>query len=52
LTATIALEIGETAVGGLHYSALFGVGVVLFLFTFLFNSIAGYIASKYSETYS
>jgi phosphate ABC transporter permease protein PstC len=52
LTATIALEIGETAVGGLHYSALFGVGVVLFLFTLLFNTIAGYIASRYSETYT
>jgi phosphate ABC transporter permease protein PstC len=49
LTATIALEVGETAVGGLHYSALFGVGIVLFLFTLLFNSIAGYIASRYSE---
>ena len=51
LTATIALEIGETAVGSIHYSALFGVGIVLFLFTFLFNTIAGFIASKYSETY-
>ncbi|MCL2460848.1 MAG: phosphate ABC transporter permease subunit PstC, partial [Euryarchaeota archaeon] len=52
LTAAIALEIGESAVGGLHYSALFGVGVVLFLFTLLFNTIAGYIASRYSETYT
>ena len=51
LTATIALEVGETAVGGLHYSALFGVGIVLFLFTLLFNTIAGYIASRYSEVY-
>jgi len=51
LTATIALEIGETAVGGLHYNALFGVGIVLFLFTLLFNTIAGYIASRYSEAY-
>ena len=52
LTATIALEIGETAIGGVHYSALFGVGIVLFLFTLLFNTIAGFIASRYSDKYT
>lgn len=37
ITATIAAEMGETAQGGLHYSALFAIGLVLFLITFLIN---------------
>lgn len=39
ITATIAAEMGETAQGGLHYSALFAIGLVLFLITFLINYI-------------
>ncbi len=39
ITATIAAEMGETAQGGLHYSALFAIGLVLFLITFLINFI-------------
>jgi len=40
ITATIAAEMGETVQGGLHYSALFGIGLVLFLVTFLTNFTA------------
>jgi phosphate transport system permease protein len=40
ITATIAAEMGETVRGGLHYSALFAIGLVLFLITFLINFIA------------
>jgi phosphate transport system permease protein len=40
LTATIAAEMGETAQGSLHYHALFALGVLLFLITFLVNSVA------------
>ena len=40
ITATIAAEMGETVQGGLHYSALFAIGLVLFLITFLINLIA------------
>ena len=40
ITATIAAEMGETVQGGLHYSALFGIGLVLFLITFLTNFTA------------
>jgi len=40
LTATIAAEMGETAVGSTHYHALFCVGVVLLLITFSLNLIA------------
>lgn len=39
ITATIAAEMGETAQGGLHYSALFAIGLILFLITFLINYI-------------
>ncbi|MCB1750377.1 MAG: phosphate ABC transporter permease subunit PstC [Gammaproteobacteria bacterium] len=40
LTATIAAELGETAVGSPHYEALFTIGIFLFLITFLINLIA------------
>jgi phosphate transport system permease protein len=40
LTATIAAEMGEAAKGSPHYSALFGIGVVLFLISFLINLTA------------
>ncbi len=33
MTATIAAEMGETMVGSLHFKALFGIGVVLFIIT-------------------
>ena len=37
LTATIAAEMGETVRGGEHYYALFAVGIVLFIITFIIN---------------
>ncbi|MBF0276530.1 MAG: phosphate ABC transporter permease subunit PstC [SAR324 cluster bacterium] len=40
LTATIAAELGETAVGSDHYQALFTLGILLFLVTFLINLTA------------
>ena len=40
LTATIAAELGETAVGSSHYGALFTLGIFLFLITFLINLTA------------
>ena len=40
MTATIAAEMGEVAEGSLHYSVLFGIGIVLFLITFGINSLA------------
>jgi ABC-type phosphate transport system permease subunit len=32
---------GEVAQGSLHYSVLFGIGIILFLITFAINSLAG-----------
>ena len=40
MTATIASEMGEVAQGSLHYSMLFAIGIVLFLITFVINSLA------------
>lgn len=40
MTATIASEMGEVAQGSLHYSVLFGIGIVLFIITFAINSLA------------
>jgi phosphate transport system permease protein len=40
LTATIAAELGETAVGSDHYQALFTIGIFLFLITFVINLTA------------
>ncbi len=40
LTATIAAELGETAVGSEHYRALFTLGIFLFVVTFFINVTA------------
>jgi phosphate transport system permease protein len=40
LTATIAAELGETAVGSDHYQALFTLGILLFVVTFAINLAA------------
>ena len=37
LTATIAAEMGEAVVGSEHYFALFAIGVVLFVISFIIN---------------
>jgi len=40
MTATIAAEMGEVAQGSTHYHALFGIGILLFLLTFVINLAA------------
>ncbi len=40
MTATIAAEMGEVARGSTHYYALFGIGIILFVLTFLINLAA------------
>jgi phosphate transport system permease protein len=46
LTATIAAEMGEAAKGSPHYFALFAVGVVLFLISFLINLTADLLLNR------
>lgn len=40
MTATIAAEMGEVARESTHYHVLFGIGILLFVFTFLINAAA------------
>ncbi len=40
MTATIAAEMGEVAQDSTHYHALFGIGIILFLLTFIINLAA------------
>ena len=40
LTATIAAELGETPMGSDHYQALFTLGILLFVVTFMINLAA------------
>lgn len=49
MTATIAAEMGETAVGSAHFHALFAIGIVLFIMTLSFNIIADILAQKFKE---
>lgn len=50
LPACIAAEMAEAPYRGDHYQALFAIGIVLFLFTLLFNLAADYLANKYRQT--
>ncbi|HPS85805.1 MAG TPA: phosphate ABC transporter permease subunit PstC [Spirochaetota bacterium] len=47
LTSNIAAEMAEASVGGTHYRALFAIGIILFVITFIFNIIADYLSNKY-----
>lgn len=49
ITADIAAEMGETVQGGLHYQALFGLGMVLFAITFVINLITDLVFAKTSS---
>jgi phosphate transport system permease protein len=40
MTATVAAEMGEVAQGSVHYHALFGIGIILFVLTFAINLAA------------
>lgn len=50
LTATIAAELGETAVGSNHYGALFTLGIFLFLVTFTINLVADVVVRGIRRT--
>jgi phosphate transport system permease protein len=49
LTATIAAELGETAVGSSHYQALFAIGIFLFVITFIINLVADLVVRGIRE---
>lgn len=49
LPASIAAEMAEAPFRSEHYHALFAIGIVLFVFTFIFNLIADYISHKFRQ---
>jgi phosphate transport system permease protein len=49
MTANIAIELGEVPYYTTHYYALFAIGVVLFIMTFIVNMAADIILHKYQE---
>jgi len=46
LSATIAAEMGEVVVGSAHYSALFFMGTLLFVITFLSNTAGQWVIKR------
>ena len=46
LTSVIASEMGEVVQGGLHYSALFVLGLTLFVMTFAANLAADLVLER------
>ncbi len=49
LTGTIGIEMGEVPVGSSHYSALFGIAIVLLIITLVINLSAVSILSRLRE---
>ena len=49
LTATLGIEMGEVSVGSEHYSALFGIAVVLLIITLIINISAVAILRRLKE---
>jgi phosphate transport system permease protein len=47
LTATIAAEMGEVPFGSHHYQALFCIGLILLLATFILNILSRLVLKKY-----
>jgi phosphate transport system permease protein len=49
MTSTIAIELGEVPYNATHYYALFAIGLVLFVMTFIVNLVADVVLRKYQE---
>ncbi len=52
LSANIAVEMPESELGSTHYRVLFLAALVLFAFTFLFNTIAEIVRQRLRKRYS
>jgi len=52
LAANIAVEMPESEVGSSHYRVLFLAAFVLFVFTFMFNTLAEFVRQRLREKYS
>ncbi len=49
MTSTIAIELGEVPYNTTHYYALFAIGLVLFIITFIINMASDIILHKYQK---
>src|SRR4030043_530440 len=49
MPASIAAEMAEAPFRGGHYYALFATGIVLFVFTMIFNMMADYISNRFRQ---
>jgi phosphate transport system permease protein len=49
MTATIAIELGEVPYYTTHYYALFAIGLVLFIITFIVNLISDLVLHRFQE---
>jgi phosphate transport system permease protein len=49
MTATVAIELGETVQGDTHYRSLFIIGFVLFIMTFLVNLVSDIVLQKFQK---
>lgn len=52
LSANIAVEMPETEVGGTHYRIIFLSALVLFVLTFMFNTVAELVRNRLRRKYS
>ncbi|TLU65227.1 ABC transporter permease subunit [Thalassotalea litorea] len=52
LSANIAVEMPESEVGSSHYRILFLAAFVLFVFTFVFNTLAEFVRQRLRDKYS
>nr|WP_026958798.1 ABC transporter permease subunit [Aliagarivorans taiwanensis] len=52
LSANIAVEMPESEVGSSHYRVLFLAAFVLFVFTFVFNTVAEFVRQRLRDKYS
>jgi phosphate transport system permease protein len=46
IPGVIAMQMGEAAVGSLEYSALFGLGLILFIIAFIVNTLADFVVRR------
>lgn len=51
LSANLAVEMGETEVDSTHYRVLFLAGLMLFIFTFFFNTLAEVVRQRMRRRY-
>jgi phosphate ABC transporter permease protein PstC len=50
ITSVIAMQMGEASMYSAEYSALFGLGLILFIFTFIVNTIADIVVRREGKT--